>query len=145
MNEQQLIVARELADHLNFTWRKGLLPVYECAPYVWRHERVEEDGWNPQYCDDIAMPDGWPDVKREAWPDLTDAGTGGVLWEMTGRPSISVRHGKIAALYVGDAGEPTHCCIGLVGDTLGEACARLWLRQQAKAVVADSATTEVGS
>lgn len=131
MNDEQKELARRLAAHPRWVWRRGVLPVYECAPYVWRHERVEEDGWNPQYCDDIAMPNGWPDAKREAWPDLTDAATGGVLAGMLGPGWVfecctssggATKWKAYLRGYILAKDAAVHC-----GATLAEACARALL------------------
>lgn len=126
MNDEQLDLARRLAAHPRFQWRRGAQPVYEPAPFVWgRLDRVEEDGWNPQHCDDIALPDGWPDAKREAYPDLTDAATGGVLLDVLGPGwTVITRIGKVDAHPTGCAGPP-----GVSGATVAEACARALLAE----------------
>jgi hypothetical protein len=124
VNEKQLKLARELAAHPRFEWRHGMLPEYERAHFVWsaKLDRVDEDGWNPQYCDSIALPNGWPDAKREAWPDITDDATGGVLWALAGKPAV-------VPCECGDVIVEEHA-----GTTLAEACTRLLLAQWAREV-----------
>ena len=131
MNDEQKELARRLAAHPRWVWRRGVQPEYSLAPFVWRCERVEEDGWNPQHCDDIALPDGWPGAKREAWPDLTDAATGGVLLDMLGAGRCVVRDRYLDG--VGDewtVGRGNH---GGRGTTLAEACARALLAEWGEA------------
>ena len=104
--------------------------MYEPAPFVWgRLERVEEDGWNPQHCDDIARPNGWPDAKREAWPDLTDAATGGVLWEMAGMPPIHVARNSAGVAHVWVVPLTVDPSKWPASATLAEACARALLAE----------------
>lgn len=126
MNDEQTKLARELAGHPRFEWRAGMKPcAAELAAFVWKLDRVEEDGWKPQHCDDIALPQGWPDTKREAWPDLTDDATGGVLWAMAGSPHVAPALRGVRCIDHG---------AGFTADTLAEACARLLLAQWARKV-----------
>lgn len=55
-------------------------------------------------------------------PDLTDAATGGVLWEMAGRPTIPIADERIVLME--GPGEPVYR-----GTTLAEACARALLAE----------------
>ena len=130
MTPDQLDLARRLAAHPRFVWRRGAQPVYEPAPFVWgRLDRVEEDGWNPQHCDYIALPNGWPDAKREAYPDLTDAATGGVLLDMVRALFVEVE------MSMNKDGFGLNCwrsfgrLVGFTGATLAEACARALLAE----------------
>lgn len=133
MNDEQIKLAKELATHPRWVWRAGVQPcATKLAPYVWgKLGRVEEDGWVPQYCDDIALPEGWPYARREAWPDLTDDATGGVLWAMVGKPRVAWYSGlgERGACRVRDDGGRE-----FDGTTLAEACARLLLAQWAREV-----------
>lgn len=126
MNPDQLDLARRLAAHPRFEWRSGMRAMYDPAPFCYGTDRIDEDGWRPDHCDYIGRPDGWPDAKREAWPDLTDAATGGVLLDVL-RPGyleyfpeehIWLTRKKPAP----DA--PYH-----VGKALAEACARALLAE----------------
>jgi hypothetical protein len=133
MNDEQMKVARELAGHSRFEWRAGMKPcAAELALFVWKLDRVEEDGWNPQHCDDIALPQGWPDAKREAWPDLTDDATGGVLLGMLGDWwAVRIVKGGVTVRPSGQ-GERSH--LSRSGATLAEACARVLLAAWAREV-----------
>lgn len=118
MTDEQRDLARRLAAHPRWVWRRGVLALFEPAPYCYGELRIEEDGWTPTWCDDIAQPNGWPDVKRVAWPDLTDAATGGVLWEMAGRLEVTATKESVR-VGLHDA----------TGSTLAEACARALLAE----------------
>ena len=134
MNDEQLKLARELAAHPKFEWRYGMLPEYERAPFVWsaKLDRVDEDGWNPQYCDSIALPNGWPDAKREAWPDLIDDATGGVLWAMAGKPCLFVDPGNKSVVI--QYADTDGVSMPVIGTTLAGACARALMAQWAREV-----------
>lgn len=138
MNDEQIKLARELAKHPRWVWRAGVQPcATELAPYVWgKLGRVEEGGWVPQYCDDIALPHGWPDARREAWPDLTDDATGGALLGMLGA-GWTCEHrtppSGASEWLIYRRGHLEDCGVHF-GSTLAEACARALLAQWAREV-----------
>lgn len=132
MNPEQLDLARRLAAHPRFQWRRGMAALYDPAPYCHGADRIDEDGWRPEHCDYIALPNGWPDAKREAWPDLTDAATGGVLWGMAGMPGVGPCRAGMVTVSQWTRGEKPRL-LPYDGATLAEACARALLAEWGEA------------
>jgi len=128
MNEEQTKLAKQLAAHPRFEWRAGMRPVFIPSPFVWSIDRVAEDGWRPSSCDDIQLDGGYPDGKREAWPDLRDDATAGCLLVMLSRipDGIHARlvDGLAKVVWVSEAGNE---CLSLRLKPIGEVAARTLL------------------
>lgn len=136
MTPAQLQLARELAAHPRFQWRSGMLALYTRAPGSMDdgRKRLDTDDYNPTADYDIARNSD-PDGVRRAWPDLTDAATGGVLWEMAGRPEVHYTYNGHGVRFFRVGPGPAHPnterpnepCGSGEGSTLAETCARALL------------------
>jgi hypothetical protein len=133
MNDEQLKLARELAANPKFEWRAGMLarersPTGNWQPgdYVWRIVDGEPDLSAVTSEGDLHEAPMMPAAFERAIPDLDDDATGGVLWAMAGRPSLTAQ--SWGYVRCADALD------GFTGKSLAEACARLLLAQWAREV-----------
>lgn len=127
MNPDQLDLARRLAAHPRFELRAGmrlLSDVVDPAIVV-----SVSDGWVLFVIDDETLR-----LERDAateegdYLDLTDAATGGVLWEMAGRPLVGPKGDGVTVAKSEPRFTPHD------GATLAEACARALLAKWAREV-----------
>lgn len=118
MNDEQLDLARRLAAHPRFHPERGM---------VWHHNDAGrgvavDDGWGIPLVRECYENSGL--YREDGWvPDLTDAATGGVLWEMAGRPLVGPKGGGVTVAQ----SEPRFTPYD--GATLAEACARALLAE----------------
>jgi hypothetical protein len=132
MNDEQLEVARELAGHLRFEWRPGMVAVEGPASYGydyrWRITSGAPDLAAVTSEGDVHEAPTMPAAFERAIPDITDDATGGVLWAMVGKPLV-VGVGESGFISIQDPTMPTvdNATVTFGGGTLAEACARLLL------------------
>lgn len=141
MNPDQLDLARRLAEHPRFEWRRGMVAIeslpsgnWQPGDYEWRilvgvpHVAAVTS----EHC--IHEAPYMPAAFAKACPDLTDAATGGVLLDMLGDGWNTERYlaGTGASAWTarkrGSWDHPTHN-----GLTLAEACARALLAEWGEA------------
>lgn len=126
MNPDQLDLARRLAAHPRFEWRPGMLALEDPPSSNWQ---PGDDQWRivtgaPDLAavtseGDVHEAPYMPNAFAQAVPDLTDAATGGVLWELAGKPQ--------SATYPDETMVWTAIGVRAGGATMAEACARLML------------------
>lgn len=132
MNDEQLDLARRLAAHPKFKWQPGMLARerspsgnWQPGDYEWRIVDGEPDLSAVTSEGDIQQAQNMPIGFAWAYPDLTDAATGGVLLDVLGPGwTVITRIGKVDAHPTGCAGPP-----GVSGATVAEACARALLAE----------------
>ena len=148
MNPDQLDLARRLAAHPRFEWRRGMAALesspsgnWQPGDYEWRILSGAPDVAAVTSEHDIHEAPYMPSAFARAYPDLTDAATGGVLLEMLVQ-ACGDGVGwfiKRAGTYTVTHGTEKTSKPGLMrtkkatGTTLAEACARALLAEWGEA------------
>ena len=142
MNPDQLDLARRLAAHPRFEWRRGMAALesspsgnWQPGDYEWRILSGAPDLAAVTSEHDIHEAPYMPSAFGRAYPDLTDAATGGVLLHILG-PGYELAHysrptGTMSLWVVKLRGRPD--AIQYAGCTLAEACARALLAEWGEA------------
>lgn len=139
MNDEQRDLARRLAAHPRWVWRRGVLALedplsgnWQPGDREWRIITGAPDVSAVTSENEIHETPYMPSAFARAVPDLTDAATGGVLLDMLDYTrfgwlvTIGVKHGvrRWAVYERGDAEPGMGWC-----PTLAEACARALLAE----------------
>ena len=120
MNPDQLDLARRLAAHPRFRWHERM---YARDRYGTGYGTITHVGSNY-----VVVNDKYESGLSDVVPDLTDAATGGVLWEMAGRPGVGPCRSGMVTVSQWSRGEKPRL-LPYDGATLAEACARSLLAE----------------